>query len=81
MDFRTIFQLRNKQIWWLDMIFYFAASLLIATILCYAVFIVKNIIQRDEISKIEIDLQNVGTDTQKQQETEKPDQEQETSQE
>jgi hypothetical protein len=70
MDFRTIFQLRDKKIWWMDVIFYLAMSLLVATILCYLVFIVKNIIQANQIKEIDADLQNVGTQEQKEQEKE-----------
>lgn len=70
MDFRTIFQLRDKKIWWLDVIFYFVMSLLVATIFCYLVFIAKNIIQRNQIKDIEVDLQTVGTQDQLDQEKE-----------
>jgi len=70
MDFSIIFQLRNKKIWWLDVIFYFVMSLLVATILCYLVFIVKNVFQKRDISDFETKLESVGTTEQKQQETE-----------
>jgi hypothetical protein len=70
MDFRIIFQLRDKKIWWLDVIFYFVISLLIATLFCYGIFIIKNIIQKQEIKRIEADLQTVGTQEQKEQEKE-----------
>ena len=68
MDFRTIFQFRSKKIWWLDVIFYFVVSLLVATILCYLVFIIKNVIQKKEIASVEDDLLTVGTAEQKDQE-------------
>jgi len=70
MDFSIIFQLRNKKIWWLDVIFYFVMSLLVATVICYIVFIVKNVLQKRDIAKFETDLQSVGTAEQKQQEAE-----------
>jgi len=70
MDFRTIFQFRDKKIWWLDVIFYLVMSLLVATILCYLVFIVKNIIQRKQIAAVQEALLTVGTPDQKVQETE-----------
>ena len=64
MDFRTIFQLRNKKVWWMDVIFYFAISLLVATILCYLVFLIKNIIQKKQIQAVEEALLTVGTQDQ-----------------
>jgi len=70
MDFSLLFQLRNKKVWWMDVIFYFVMSLLIATVLCYLVFIVKNIIQRNQIADYEAKLQTVGTPEQKEQEAE-----------
>lgn len=70
MDFRTIFQLRDKKVWWLDVIFYFVMSLLIATLFCYLIFIAKNIIQKNQIKSIESDLQSVGTQDQTEQEKE-----------
>ncbi len=68
MDFRTIFQLRDKKIWWLDVIFYFVISLLVATLLCYAIFIIKNLIQKKQIEIITANLLTVGTQEQKSQE-------------
>jgi flagellar basal body-associated protein FliL len=61
MDFRTIFQLRNKKVWWIDVIFYFVIALLTATIICYLVFLVKNIFQRRDIAEAEYKLTTVGT--------------------
>jgi hypothetical protein len=54
----------------MDVIFYFTVSLLIATILCYLIFLVKNNIQKNDIIKITEALQTVGTDAQKAQEKE-----------
>jgi hypothetical protein len=70
MDFSIIFKLRSKKIWWLDLIFYFAISLLVATILCYFVFIIKNNIQKQQIAEIETAMLSVGTQEQKEQEGE-----------
>jgi hypothetical protein len=65
MDFSVIFQLRTKKFWWMDVIFYFVISLLVATILCYIIFLTKNFFQRQDI-QIEIEkLQTVGTYQQK----------------
>lgn len=65
MDFSIIFQLRNKKFWWMDVIFYFMISVLVATVLCYFVFLIKNNMQRNEIKDAEAALQTVGTDQQK----------------
>lgn len=70
MDFSVIFQLRTKRFWWLDVIFYFAISLLIATVFCYLIFIIKNGSQRREIKEQEVKLESVGTSEQKDQEKE-----------
>lgn len=65
MDFRILFQLREKRFWWMDVIFYFAVSLLIATVFCYVIFWVKNSIQRQEIKDQITALESVGTGQQK----------------
>ena len=65
MDFSVIFQLRNKKAWWIDVIFYFVISLLIATVFCYIIFLTKNSFLRDDIKKETITLQTVGTQQQK----------------
>jgi hypothetical protein len=70
MDFGTIFQLRDKKFWWINVVFYFTMSLLLATVLCYLIFIVKNNIQRHEIKEWEEKLLTVGTESQKDQEKE-----------
>jgi len=65
MDFSVIFQLRTKKFWWMDVIFYFVVSLLIATIFCYFIFLIKDSFQREDIKKEEAALQTVGTYQQK----------------
>jgi len=70
MDFSIILQLRTKKFWWMDVIFYFVISLLIATVICYLIFLVKNNMQRDDIKKEELALQTVGTSQQKDNEKE-----------
>ena len=42
MDFSVIFQLRTKKFWWMDVIFYFVISALVATVLCYLIFLIKD---------------------------------------
>lgn len=70
MDFSIIYQLRTKKFWWMDVIFYFVLSLLIATILCYLVFVIKIAMQNKEIKEQEAALETVGTDQQKEYEGE-----------
>jgi hypothetical protein len=65
-DFSVIFKLRTKRLWWLDVLFYFVVSVLIAAVFCYIIFFVKNSLQKKEISQWTVKLQTVGTDQQKQ---------------
>lgn len=65
MDFSIFSQLNTKRFWWMDVLFYFAISLLIATVFCYVVFLIKNNIQRQEIEKTVVALESVGTSQQK----------------
>ena len=46
MSFSELLQVKDKKVWWLDVIFYFVVSLAIATVFCYLIFLVKNNIQR-----------------------------------
>ncbi|MCX6719851.1 MAG: hypothetical protein NTV36_01975 [Candidatus Staskawiczbacteria bacterium] len=68
MDFSSIFQLRTKKFWWMDVIFYFAISLLVAMVLCYLIFLLKNSWQLADIKKETVSLESVGTDQQKENE-------------
>lgn len=70
MDFSVIFQLRTKKFWWMDVIFYFAISLLIAAVFCYVIFLLKNVVQRQDIKTETDKLEQVGTPDQKNEETE-----------
>jgi hypothetical protein len=70
MNFSSIFQLRTKKFWWMDVIFYFVISSLVATVLCYVIFLIKNNIQEKDIQKEIVALQTVGTSSQKEQEKE-----------
>lgn len=65
MDFKSIFKLKTERFWWVDAVFYFTVSLLVATIFCYVIFLVKNDMQRLEIKKHEAMLQDIGTKQQK----------------
>lgn len=70
MDPNINFQLRPKQIWWMDVIFYFAMSLLLAAVFCYLIFLAENNLQKSDIKKQAAALLTVGTDQQKAQEKE-----------
>lgn len=68
MDFSVIYQLRSKRYWWLDVILYFAVSLLVATIFCWLIFMVKGNLEQEKAKKIYDNLLTVGTADQKAQE-------------
>jgi len=70
MDFSIIYRLRTKKFWWMDVVFYFVISLLIATVFCYLIFVIKIAMQNKEIKEQEIALESVGTDQQKEYEEE-----------
>jgi hypothetical protein len=70
MDFSIIFQLRTKRFWWLDVIFYFVISLLIATVLCYLIFLIKVGMQNKSIKDLEVATEAVGTGQQRENEEE-----------
>ena len=68
MDFSVIFQIRTKKFWWMDVIFYFVVSLLVATVFCYGIFWLKNSWQRQAIQTESLKFSNVGTDEQRSEE-------------
>ena len=53
----------------MDVIFYFVVSLLVATVFCYLVFMFKNGMIKDQISKESAKMESVGTQDQKNRET------------
>ena len=58
-------KLRENKLWWVDVVFYFIISSLIATIACYFIFVAKIYSQKIGIKKFEESLATVGTDEQK----------------
>ncbi|MFA6190374.1 MAG: hypothetical protein WC711_02550 [Candidatus Staskawiczbacteria bacterium] len=70
MDFSVIFQLRTKKFWWLDVIFYFVVSSLVATVFLYFIFLFKNGMVKMQIEEEMTKLQEVGTLMQKEHEKE-----------
>lgn len=64
MDFSIIYQLRTKKFWWLDVIFYFVISLLIATAFCYIIFSIKISMQNKQINDLKAAIETVGTEQQ-----------------
>jgi len=70
MDFSAIFQIRTKRYWWVDVIFYFAISLLIAALLIYVIFLFKNGMIKKDIELKNADLLKIGTGENKRQEAE-----------
>ena len=69
MDFSTIFQSANKKSMLVDVVFYFVMSALIAAVLSYLIFLVKDNLLTADINKETAALKTVGTDQQKQEET------------
>lgn len=70
LDLSVIFRLRTKKLWWVDVLYYFAISLLVSTVLCYLIFLTKNYFQRRAIENEIAALQTVGTEQQKKSEEE-----------
>ena len=65
MAFRIVNQLKGKKSWWTDVLLYFSICLLVVSILCYFIFNVKNFYQRKNVEELNIALESVGTDQQK----------------
>ena len=61
-------KLKENKLWWVDVVFYFIISSLIATILCYLIFSVKIYSQKARIEELQIKLVGVGTEEQKEME-------------
>jgi len=68
MVFNILNKLRDSKLWWVDVVFYFIISSLIATILCYLIFAVKISLQKESIKDFEARLITVGTEEQKEME-------------
>jgi len=66
MNFKTIFQQKPEGFSLVNALFYFTVSMLIATVFCYAIFLIKNNTQRTEILEREDLLEDIGTAQQKQ---------------
>lgn len=58
-------KLRENKLWWVDVVFYFIISSLIATIFCYLIFVAKIYFQKASIKDYDVSLTTVGTDEQK----------------
>ena len=65
MDFPEISQMKDKKFWWMDVIFYFVLSLLLATIISYIIFLLKDNAQRQDIAILTKELAASGTSQQK----------------
>jgi hypothetical protein len=70
MDFKEIFQLKDKKFWWIDIIFYFVISMFIAVVFCYVIFIIKNNIQRNQIEEEEVKIEEIASEQQRMDEKE-----------
>ncbi|MBI2050084.1 MAG: hypothetical protein HYT35_01345 [Candidatus Staskawiczbacteria bacterium] len=61
-------ELRENKLWWVDVVFYFVISSLIAVVFCYLIFVAKVSLQKADIKNYEMSLATVGTDQQKEME-------------
>lgn len=61
-------KLRDKKLWWVDVVFYFVISSLIAVIICYVVFAIKISLEKTNITALQAKLATVGTEQQKEME-------------
>lgn len=66
--FSIFSKLRDNKLWWVDVVFYFIISSLIATIFCYLIFVAKIYFQKEKIKDFDVSLATVGTDEQKEME-------------
>ncbi len=67
-NLNIIYQLRDKKNWWVDVVFYFVISSLLATIICYVIFAIQIYIQNEKIKEVQVALTTVGTEQQKEME-------------
>jgi len=65
MNFSIFSKLRENKLWWVDVVFYFMISSLIATIFCYLIFAAKVYFQKESIGDYDLSLATVGTEEQK----------------
>lgn len=70
MNFGIIYQLKIKKFWWLDTIFYFVVALLLATLICFAIFTIKISSQKERLKELEDNMARTGTIEQKKAEEE-----------
>jgi len=70
MDLGIIYQLKTKKFWWLDVIFYFTAAVLLAVIICFGIFTLKISSQEKKLEELQNKI-TVGTGTAEQKEEEK----------
>ena len=61
MDFGIIYQLKTKKFWWLDVLFYFVVTLLVATVACFFIFYIKISILEKKLAEAEASSAGTGT--------------------
>mgnify|MGYP001610434803 FL=1 len=67
-NFSIFSNLKDNKLWWVDVLFYFIISSLIATIICYLIFFAKINLQKASIKDYDASLATVGTEEQKEME-------------
>ncbi len=65
MNFGIIYKLRDKRNWWVDVVFYFVISLLVALVICAFIFSIKTSFQEKAIKDFNKKLAEVGNEQQK----------------
>jgi hypothetical protein len=65
MDFSLSFLLKDKRTVWVDVIYYLAISLLVASVFSWVIFLVKNYDLKKQVLAESTKLATVGTDDQK----------------
>ncbi|MDO8530201.1 MAG: hypothetical protein Q7S10_02235 [bacterium] len=57
--------LTAKKTWWMDILFYFVVSVLIAAVFCYLIFVLKIYLQKQKMAGIESNIAVYGSEEQK----------------
>src|SRR3989344_22634 len=64
----NFYQIKNRETWWVDAIFYMAGALLAIAIFCYCILAIKIYFQRQQIAAINEKISQYGTPQDKERE-------------
>lgn len=65
MAFNLLYQLKNKESLWMDVVFYFVVTLLIVVVFSFGIFVLKIYLQNQKISEVDKMMALYGTREQK----------------